>query len=518
MMQIDFQKEVITVSEMRANQSATLLVEGDVIVPDIKPDIKEILLTEASAVITNQNYAEGKLHVTGTASVKILYLPDAEHVQPKSIDAKFDFKDTLEFSGDENLEISCRAVTEHIEFSLINSRKLNVKVVVSVSARGYHRDEMTLLSGTAEDSPLKIRTKQISAYQVVADTTRELAIADTIEIPSAKPDADELIKLDVKAFKGDCKIMSGKILLKGALMIHTLYGSSDPDAAIECMEHELPFSEVIDIEGLSEDCLCNVAYEVKDVFHTLKDDTNGDPRVISLDVVLRADIIASKTREIDVIDDCYTTFGVADIKREQLRLDELLCEGVSHVSMKEILSIPETMPAAGAVYNLSCKPKVGEIQIIDEKLLIKGKLIVFVLYGSTNGEAPLYSLVNEFDFEHSIPADGADETAYCECGVTDQNVSFTLNAASEIELRCVLEFYTRAIKPTVLQVISGATITEEDIDILPERGLIIYFVQKGDTLWDIAKHYRTDYEKIMQLNQMDNSLILPGQKLLIPRN
>jgi len=273
----------------------------------------------------------------------------------------------------------------------------------------------------------------------------------------------------------------------------------------------------VELPGLDDSCLCNVSYEVKDVFYTLHDDANGDPRAISLDVVLRAGILATKTREIDVIDDCYSLSGRAEIQRENLQIDELLCEGVSHLNVKEILSVPKDTPSAALIYSLDCKPKVQELSIVDEKLLIRGKLIVFVLYGSTEGEDPMYSLVGEYDFEHSVPADGADEGVFCECGITDQNISFTLNAASEIELRCMLEFYTRVVKKTAVELIGGCNIHEEEADESADRGLVIYFAQKDDTLWDIAKLYRTDQEKIMRLNQMDNGHILAGQKILIPR-
>ena len=43
-----------------------------------------------------------------------------------------------------------------------------------------------------------------------------------------------------------------------------------------------------------------------------------------------------------------------------------------------------------------------------------------------------------------------------------------------------------------------------------------YFVQSGDTVWDLAKRYRTDCEKIIALNKLDNTRLLAGQKILIP--
>lgn len=515
-MQIDFQKEHLSLSEMAASQNTTLLIEGDVIVPDIKPDISVVLLAEATTVITEHHVEEGRLHYQGVATVKILYIPDGEGIGPKSIDTKLTFKDSIDIGKDGDVTVCAKATTEHVEFSLINSRKMNVRVVAGISVKCYKHKEAVFLSEAPAECPLQVRKNKVSAYQVVADTVGEVVISETIEIPAAKPDADEIVKLSVKALRGDCKLMSGKMIVKGALMVYTLYQSLDPDDGLHVMEHEIPFSEMIEVPGLDDACLCNVAYEVKDVYYLLKDDANGDPRAISLDVVLHADVMASKIQDKSFVEDCYSLSGREEVTRESLQVDELLCEGISHLNLKEILTVPEGVPAASAVYSLDFRPKVQELLVKDDKLLIRGKLGVILLYGSAEGNQPLYSLEGEFDFEHAVPADGADETTLCECGVTDQNISFTLNAASEIELRLKLEFYTRAVKRQTVNPVTACELLEGEAE--PEsHGLVIYFAQKGDTLWDISKRYRVDRQAIMKLNQMDGEQILAGQKILIPR-
>ncbi|MBR5236278.1 MAG: DUF3794 domain-containing protein [Clostridia bacterium] len=514
-MQIEFKKEVVPLSEMQWSQSETLLAEGDVIVPDIKPDIREILLAEARSVITEHHISEGKLYVTGASDVHILYVPETEERAPKNIETRFEFKETFDVGEGNFSDVNVCASTAHIEFSLINSRKLNMKVAVAISARGYVKRNLSLLTDVTEEGVVQIKKKPITAYQVVADTTRELVIADAISVPTAKPDIDEIIKLNIKPVHGDCKIMSGKILLKGTLAVNTLYCGDDAERRIEHMEHEIMFSEMADIAGLEEDCLCHVNYSIKKVHYSVSEDVNGEARVVSLDIVLSADIIASHLEDVQVIEDCYSTKGRTNPQCEELFVDELLSEGVSHESIKEVLSIPEGMPAAGAVYSLTCTPKIKEIQIVQDKMVIHGKLAAFVLYGCAETENPMYSLVGEFDFEHAIAVDGLDSDSRCECNVTEQSVSFTLNAASEIELRCILEFYTRAMRKTKVTLLTGCDVEEESED-TQRRGMIIYFVQPGDSLWSIAKHYKTDQNKIMQLNKMDNTQIVSGQKLLIP--
>lgn len=513
-MNVDFKKESIHVSEMRAPQTLTLLVEGDVIVPDVKPDMKEVLLTEAGAVITGREHSDGKLLVTGTSNVKILYMPEGAQ-QPKCIETRFDFKDSFELYEEENLSAAVSAHTEHVEFSLINSRKLHVKVVVSLTAKSYIGRDISYLTDAAEGAPLMVRKRLMSAYRTLADTSREVLISESLELPGAKPDIEEMVKLEVHARKDECKVMSGKILLKGAVAVHALYLGTDEEAGIERMEYELPFSEMVDVEGLEDDCLCHVRYRVKDVYYSVKEDVNGDPRLIALDVVLATEILAGKTEEFEVVDDCYSTEGVADISRERIRLDELLGEGTSYENIKEIIPVSEAMLPVNVVYTLTCKPLIKELQIGGEQLTVKGRLVTFVLYGSGGGEQSMYSLVHESDFEHVIPVDGLTDTALCECNVSDSAVSFSINAAGEIELRTMLEFYMRAVRRAEPELMTGCELREAEAE-KPAGSLVIYFAQAEDTLWDVAKRYRIDREKIKLLNQISEERLSAGQKILIP--
>ncbi|MGQ9863416.1 MAG: LysM peptidoglycan-binding domain-containing protein, partial [Bacteroidia bacterium] len=47
----------------------------------------------------------------------------------------------------------------------------------------------------------------------------------------------------------------------------------------------------------------------------------------------------------------------------------------------------------------------------------------------------------------------------------------------------------------------------------PER---YHVVQKGESLWSIAKKYKTTPEKIEKINKLKSSALQPGQKLLLP--
>lgn len=46
-------------------------------------------------------------------------------------------------------------------------------------------------------------------------------------------------------------------------------------------------------------------------------------------------------------------------------------------------------------------------------------------------------------------------------------------------------------------------------------GIVGYIVQPGDSLWKIAKKFHTTVETIMTTNGLTDSLIKPGDRLLL---
>ena len=83
-------------------------------------------------------------------------------------------------------------------------------------------------------------------------------------------------------------------------------------------------------------------------------------------------------------------------------------------------------------------------------------------------------------------------------------------AIESLKTGCMIEAAAR------LGAIAAGSTPEEEAAPSPMAGAVIYMVQPGDTLWKIAKRYRTTVENILAVNEIENpDLIYPGQKLLI---
>ena len=96
--------------------------------------------------------------------------------------------------------------------------------------------------------------------------------------------------------------------------------------------------------------------------------------------------------------------------------------------------------------------------------------------------------------------------------ISVEYLSYNLNAAGEIELRCTLEQDIRITKKEKIKMITEMDTCERQ----EKKDIIIYFVKNGDTLWNIGKKYAVKTEDIKCINGLDNDDISYGQKLLIP--
>ena len=71
-------------------------------------------------------------------------------------------------------------------------------------------------------------------------------------------------------------------------------------------------------------------------------------------------------------------------------------------------------------------------------------------------------------------------------------------------------------QPSDKDLLIASTAPVKSIPVLPIPGSKTYEVQNGDTLWDISRKFEgLTIEKIKQLNNLSNSKIQPGQKLII---
>lgn len=278
---------------------------------------------------------------------------------------------------------------------------------------------------------------------------------------------------------------------------------------IRRVEETIPVMGFIDLVGVSEDDLCDVKYKVKNI--QIK--TNGvDDHGINVDIEIEMFCRVFGNKEISVIQDMYSpsmNLGFNPNKVSTM---------VNMQNTRNTINIREKVMIDDDEYNKICD--VFANAVINEKEISRGTVrysgdlnLKIILLNNEETSVREQEVTLPFAFNQEIDTVNKDSIACAEIAPTFQE--FTKDGSS-VSVKVDLELCTNSYNLETINVIDG--IEElEDTDDNP-YSMVIYFVKPGDTLWKIAKKYRSTIEDIARINNIENpDKINVGMQLFIPK-
>ena len=426
-------------------------VDGDVIVPDVKPDVLKVLQVDAFAGLTDKGITNGAVYVEGRLNVNILYIPDSEEEGIGCIKASFNFKDRIEnpeIMPEMKLKISCDV--SRVEFTLLNSRKLSIKSTVSCNYEIVGEKMIEIPCGFNGECGEYIN-EPITIDTISSQESCDFIVRDSMEISSGKQSVKEILKTDYKICDKEIKAVSGKLIAKGILRVCVLYSASD--CSVDFCEAEFPFTEVFDVYDLSENDSCMLDLAVGDISSELCEDNDGDMRIINIECLINASLIAYRKAEFNMISDCYCPGMDTQIQYNDIVVKKYIDEIRSQSNIKEIISPDPKLPQLVKVYNVIAEAEMTKITSENSKVITEGKIKVYVLYLTDNPKCAVYSFKKDIPFGFSFDCAAAAENMIFDTDTCIEYLSYNLNAAGEIELRCTLEQNIRITKKEKIRMI-----------------------------------------------------------------
>ncbi len=510
---MELMKENVQASESVASGTAQIMVDGDIIVPDVKPDILKILQVDAVAVVTDRTVTNGRVNVDGKVNLKILYIPDREDEKIKSILTSFDFSHCIDKQQvGENMGVDLEADVERVEFQLLNSRKLRAKAIVGLGYEVNNIHNIQVVTGVDEPDCLEIVKKPMRMHNVIDNVERGFVLKESMEVPSGQSSIREILKMDVKTSDKDYKVVTGKVVAKGVVNVCVLYIAAN--GGIEFMELDIPFTEVFDMEDATDGVECEMDYVVSDVEYEAVEDNDGDCRIVNMDLVLTAKIKAWSEMEVEVISDCYGPGWETKLDRKEITIDEVVARPKAQNTLREMISVGRNLPQMIGIYNVITRAFISGTSVERDRIAVEGKIEAYLLYLSDSEESPVYSYKQEIPYSYVLDSPGAKPGMECDIKAEVEHASYNLNMANEAELRCILSINANVVQKKKVWLI-------DEIDLLPigednKKGIVIYFVQAGDSLWDIAKRYSVAVDDILKCNNLSEEDIVQGTQLIVP--
>lgn len=518
-MELSLIKETIKIEQTLENVSTQMLIEGDIIVPDINPDILEILENNTNIIIDKVNVSENRVNYIGKLEVQVLYLAKGESSQIHSMNSIIPIDDYVNIEGvNEQVLAEVMPTIQNMDYSILNDRKISTRSVVNIDVYCQKQDELSLVVNANELEEKQVKKTVINVNKTIEKTSDRFIVKDQILINQSSSNIQSILRKDAKIANKEYKCVNGKVYVCAQLQVAIMYKSDTKDSFLEIVEKEISFNGYIETSNAREDMFANVELFIQDLTCSIKPDEDGEDRVVDVEIVVFANCKVSKEEDIDLLEDAYILGQQLILEKKEIKYPKLICRNKNQSTIREVIKVngEDVMQ----VFKVSANTIVEDISINEDKLICEGIINVSVLYIAQNDESPLCSYKTVIPFKQIIEMRGAKNNMNKRLNMDIDHIGFNMLSDKEIELRIVVTYNAEIIEVNTKNIITDIVATElprEQVENTPS--MIIYVVQKDDKIWDIAKKYNTDIDQLVEVNEIENQDILfEGQKLLILKN
>ncbi len=517
-MSVDLLKEYIRLNKIIPGTESQSVFENDIIVPDIKPDIREILLVDADVSVDSAENFRDKLNVNFTINYKILYRSKNEELPVTPINCSSSFTGTINTdSMDPEANISVICGIEHIDFSLLNDRKINTKAIVKFGVTASCIKEVGITSDLSGNESIQVKKQNLTVSNCIDSIKDKCTVSETISIPGVKSSISEILRTDTALLGKSAKIIDGVFTVKGELSVTTLYIASDEGNSIQYTENSIPFSYTTEV-FVSE----NINLDTSVTLDTFKisacEDSDGELRCLSVEAEIMIGASFYENQEISILEDAYCLDRELKLSREIFQTSSFIGDVQNQFVLKEIVRKTDYAPDMAEIINVTCKCGAPEAYVESGRIVLESFVKCTFLYLS-NDSCPVASFSTEIPYKYVFDKKDVPENVSISIKADVEHINFSLVSNEEAELRIVICASASISQSNEIPIITKAAEADMAGDNVNSRpSVVIYYSHPGDSLWSVAKKYMTTRDIICAFNDLDeNSLLSPGMKLVIPK-
>ena len=479
---------------------------AETIVPDYCPDIARVIEASGVVFLHSREVREGRAELSGTVQVTILYTPEGEGGI-----RNLEFSVPFQVSSDNRSLAECTALAaeteaESLETRLLNPRKLftHCKLVTRLTA--YRRRPLTYAADVECDQPLEKRVERQHAVVLTQIAARDFTFTDELSISPGRPGAEELLSARVYPVVQETRIIGNKLIFKGIFTLSLLY--LDLDGGCNSYTGELPFSQILDVEGTPEDAQATVRLQLTGIDLQIGSDPDG--RQIEAALYLHAFALLRQERDLELLSDLYSTACEVRFEAAPLSAASWYDCQTRRQSVRELL---ELGMAADAI--LAVRVQCGAVSVSREgaDTVLRTTAAIRVLYRDEGGVPLAAERRVDVSCETDLPENAA-VTARASCPEEPQ----ASIGERGIEVRFPVEFVIEAENEVKkIRVVSAQLDVDAPRDTSAAPSLVLRRLNPDETAWDLAKAYNSTIADILEANQFSEAELPRDRLLLIPR-
>lgn len=503
-MEINTTKETLNVNKVICEKREMINIQGDMIVPDSKPDILNTITTSGNVCIYKKEIMDGKIRLDGNVLTYIMYLADSEQDNIRGLNTGIDFSETINIPELEmGMDVDVTPTVKFVECKVINGRKIGIKVTLEINMKVYSRDCVEIVTDL-NDENIQILSQSMKINSLLGNGETKAFVKENISIP-ATDNLAEILSTQICLVDKDIKISYNKILAKSEVEIKMAYLTED--GRICKTQTRLPLVGFIDMPNIQEENICETSYMIRNVI--IKPNAIEE-HSIYIEIEVEISCIAYEEKEIKMIQDMYSPGQKMQFNKTMVNTitDKQYKKSVCNI--REKVNIPEL--ETGTIVDIAINPIINKENRLNGKVMYEGDVELNFIF-TDNSAIGVNSKKVTVPFEQTV--EGVAENCKMDTNIEVNSQEF-LNQAGIVSANLDLNFETDAYRTTAIPVINDITTTpQEDLE---DYSVIIYVVKPGDTLWKIAKRFGSTVNDIVRVNGIEKpDKLNVGEKIYIPK-
>lgn len=490
-------------------------LDADLNVPDLNDDVHQVIQADAQLHINECVQVEESLKVKGSVDYQILYVTENEEQKISVLEGKLQVEESIYIENGEKTQFDVRCNQIDFVYSMIHSRKLNLKAMVELSVDGLCTIEGVLTTGVDTNKELIQKITNKSVVEMTNNIKDTYRIKEEVKLSGTKDNIASILMSKVGCHKIDSRVGQDEINFRGEFQFFCMYLTDEWKE--EWVAQTVPFEGRIDCYGITEGTYHYMKTNMEDLVVDISMDEDGELRIFGVENTLKIDVFCYEEVELELLEDVYSLQEKCILDKEMLMVESLVLQNQSKCKLVESLALPELKDE---LLQICCSSGVAQIEnaeIIENGIEVEGILHMSFLYVKSDDALPYGSWQGMIPFKHVIECVVHEEMVFNLNGNLEQ-ITVSMAGNEEVEVKAIIGINSYVRKPELMEVIQGVELegyTKEELK--NEVAIVGYIYKKDEDLWEVAKKYHTTVDRILSVNDLSIKDVKTGQKLLIFR-
>lgn len=515
MSKIDVIKENIQYQKLLRKDKSTTILKDEYLIPDTHPDVQDILMVEAKPLIINKEVIGDKVMLEGKIEYNIIYIPREDNMALNSVKYIEKFTNYLDLKEEEHkaiCEVECK--TEHIEAVVMNERKIQIQGIMKLNFELYKGVEFDFVKDIQGAEGVQVRKDIEPISRLAASKNVELISKSMIRVGMDKPQVSKILNCSMLIHKKEIKVSEDKIYLSCYCKINMLYLGAETKDVIFLVD-DVYISKEEELVGVSASMLPYISYKIENSDINLEEDDLGEARIINTEFLVKANVKIFSKEDINIIKDAYSTKFSLELNKDENEIGIIHGIQESEAIVKDNIYIKEGDLKPEQIVVVVANINVTDKNISDDRITVEGMVNTKILYRTSSEEKGFGQVEGDVPFTIGIDMSGINPKmkAAVKCNIEGLESTIEANTiAIKATISTEVKVSYEARKDFITEIIEGEGEIEE-----PKASITIYIVGKEDSIWDLAKKFKTTIEELISINGVDEiEGIKEGGRLIIP--